>query len=779
MKRHGIFHGQRPVEWIVALIILMLLLLPTGCADEPSGGSSGTGSAALSITWHDAPVAKSVAAAQVERLDCTASGVDTVVVQVYDGADDGAGDLLITSDPFPCDVGNGTVTGIPAGTNRTIVLLAEDPDGNVIYQGKTTGITITAGHTTDGVHVDALPFVPVLIAPEDDAVLEPDEMTLQWETLDNAHQYQVVVARDEAFEQAVVDTVIDAEAADQMTYTLLDLEPSTLYYWRIHSLDRYLNQSAQSQVWHFTTSDCAFEILPENQLFEAQGGTGGFAVSASANDCQWSAVADGDWIQITTEASGSGDGTVRYTVAANSDASQRAGTITLGGKSHTVTQQGTSCTYNISSPEYSFGPEGGTNSFDVDASAADCEWSAMEDADWIEISAGADGSGDGTVSYTVAANTGAARSAFIIAAGQEHIVTQEPGACTYTLSLDGRTVAADGESYNVTITASYEACDWSASVPEASSDWISLAPTDGTGSGTVTITVAANSGVSREATLTIAGQPHTVSQAAGACTYSIDPVASSTISANGGSYDVAVTATHAECAWTTTVPNSANWITLSPANGTGNRSVTVTVAANNGASRQASLTIAGKTHTVSQRAGTCSFTISPATHAAPAGGESYEVSVTATHAECAWEASVPDGSSSWITLRPASGTGNGSVTITIAANSGASRQATLTIAGKSHTVSQAATCSFTISPATRAAPAEGESYEVSVTATDAQCAWTTEVNSNWITLSTGSGTGSGSVTVTVAANGGLARQAQITIAGQPHSVSQAAGISIP
>ncbi|TMQ05280.1 MAG: hypothetical protein E6J90_49515 [Deltaproteobacteria bacterium] len=83
----------------------------------------------------------------------------------------------------------------------------------------------------------------------------------------------------------------------------------------------------------------------------------------------------------------------------------------------------------------------------------------------------------------------------------------------------------------------------------------------------------------------------------------------------------------------------------------------------------------------------CSYAISPASVAASAAGGSANVTVMAG-AGCSWTAT---GNVTWVTITAgASGTGNGSVTYTVAANTGAARSGTLTIAGQTFTISQAA-----------------------------------------------------------------------------------------
>ncbi|MGB7926264.1 MAG: proprotein convertase P-domain-containing protein [Pyrinomonadaceae bacterium] len=89
---------------------------------------------------------------------------------------------------------------------------------------------------------------------------------------------------------------------------------------------------------------CNFSISPTSQGFSSSGGNSSFNV-ATASGCAWSAVSNAGW--ITTSSSGSGNGTVNYTVAANSGTSQRTGTITVNGRTYTVTQSGASANVQV------------------------------------------------------------------------------------------------------------------------------------------------------------------------------------------------------------------------------------------------------------------------------------------------------------------------------------------------------------------------------------------------------------------------------------------------
>jgi hypothetical protein len=171
-------------------------------------------------------------------------------------------------------------------------------------------------------------------------------------------------------------------------------------------------------------------------------------VTASASDCEWTAAETAAWITITS-GSGTGDGTVTYSVAANTSSNPREDTITVDGQIYTVTQEGVPCTYTISPTSDSFTYTGGTGSFTVTASASDCEWTATETASWITITSGS-GTGDGTVAYSVDTNTSSnPREDTITVDGQVHTVTQT--GITGTSSFTG-VVSAQGSSVFETVS---------------------------------------------------------------------------------------------------------------------------------------------------------------------------------------------------------------------------------------------------------------------------------------------------------------------------------------
>jgi hypothetical protein len=254
------------------------------------------------------------------------------------------------------------------------------------------------------------------------------------------------------------------------------------------------------------------------------------------------------------------------------------------------------------------------------------------------------------------------------------------------------------------------------------------------------------------------------------CSYTVSPTTQS-VALGGGSGSAGVTTTTG-CAWSAT--SQASWISItSGTSGSGSATVTYSVAANSGAARTGTLTVAGKTVTISQQGQACSFSVAPTSVAPGAAGGAQSASVT-TAAGCNWTAAS---NASWISVTAgASGSGNGTVSYTVAGNSGAAtRTGTLTVAGQTITVTQAGqTCSYTVSPTSVAAAATGGAQSATVTAA-AGCSWTAVSNAAWISVTAGStGSGNGTVSYSVDANSSTtSRAGTLTVAGQMVTVTQA------
>jgi hypothetical protein len=124
---------------------------------------------------------------------------------------------------------------------------------------------------------------------------------------------------------------------------------------------------------------------------------------------------------------GAGDGIVTYAVGANSGG-PRTGSVSVGGQTHAVTQQGFSCADTISPTFASPSSVGGNINVSVTAPKG-CSWTAVSNVAWVTIKSGASGSGGGTVVLSVAPQAGASRSGTVTIAGQTFSITEGAGDC--------------------------------------------------------------------------------------------------------------------------------------------------------------------------------------------------------------------------------------------------------------------------------------------------------------------------------------------------------------
>jgi hypothetical protein len=180
--------------------------------------------------------------------------------------------------------------------------------------------------------------------------------------------------------------------------------------------------------------ECAVNMYPSAYTCNASSNTGTINITPSSSNCSWTAYSNFSWITITAGSAGTGNGTVSYSVSANTTGSTRTGTLTIGGQTFTVTQNASStcaCTifptsvlFNVSSNRTPFGDMSNMGTVTV-TSASGCSWSATSNASWITITAGSTGTGDGTVSYSASANTtGSTRTGTLTIEGQTFTITQ-------------------------------------------------------------------------------------------------------------------------------------------------------------------------------------------------------------------------------------------------------------------------------------------------------------------------------------------------------------------
>src|SRR5262249_12058900 len=174
----------------------------------------------------------------------------------------------------------------------------------------------------------------------------------------------------------------------------------------------------------------------------------------------------------------------------------------------------TICTVSLGSASQTVAASGGSLTVTVSAEST-CSWTAASNVPWVTVTAGASGTGNGTVTANVASNSGAQRTGTLTIAGQAFTVTQSAassgggGGCSYSVSPTSQSFpSAGGAGGPVTVQTPVE-CQWTAS---SSDSWITGVTGGGSGPGQVRFNVAGNTAAARTGHLTIAGQTFTVTE---------------------------------------------------------------------------------------------------------------------------------------------------------------------------------------------------------------------------------------------------------------------------
>jgi hypothetical protein len=350
-------------------------------------------------------------------------------------------------------------------------------------------------------------------------------------------------------------------------------------------------------------------ISPSSQTFGSAAALGSVTVTAPA-PCAWTAVSNAAFITVTVGASGTGAGTVNYSVAANDTGSTRSGTLTIANQTFTVTQQ--LCTYTLSPPTMLVADAGGIFTITMTTGSA-CTWNATSNASFIALTSPSLSSGSTPVTINVSANAGAGRGGTLTIGDQTVTVVQTgpSGFASCGASIVRCAVGSGPGCFDQTFTSTGGTaelnflapvtCAWMAS---STVPWVSLYSTSaanqpfGLGNGHFGFSVAQNlTGAQRVGTIVGGGGTFTVTETA--CSFTVSP-ATATVSAGGATGTISVTTS---CTDTWTATSNAAFITIGGgSSGSGNGSVTITIAPNTGAARSGTLTIAGQTVTITQQA---------------------------------------------------------------------------------------------------------------------------------------------------------------------------------
>ena len=159
------------------------------------------------------------------------------------------------------------------------------------------------------------------------------QVTLAWDQSTGAAGYKIYSGTTSDSYTWVVDV------GNTTSYTTGTLTDGYTYYFAATAYDASRLESDYSDEVSYNAVPCSYSISPTSASFTTSGGSGNIIVITQSG-CAWSASSGVSWITITSGSTGSGSGTVAYSVASNSGAA-RSVVSTIAGKLFTFSQSGT------------------------------------------------------------------------------------------------------------------------------------------------------------------------------------------------------------------------------------------------------------------------------------------------------------------------------------------------------------------------------------------------------------------------------------------------------
>ncbi|MBI4765385.1 MAG: fibronectin type III domain-containing protein [Deltaproteobacteria bacterium] len=121
------------------------------------------------------------------------------------------------------------------------------------------------------------------------------------------------------------------------THTVNSLNTGVTYYFAATAYNTSGLESSYSNEVVYSVPACTYSISPSSASFPASGGSGSVLVTTQAG-CNWGTSAPPSWVTVNS-GSGTGNGTMGYTVSANTGAARMA-SLTIAGNVYTITEAG-------------------------------------------------------------------------------------------------------------------------------------------------------------------------------------------------------------------------------------------------------------------------------------------------------------------------------------------------------------------------------------------------------------------------------------------------------
>jgi hypothetical protein len=334
----------RPIDLATGIITTSATNVPGGSFDRDAAGNLYFTSGDSIIKYTAATGAVTTLAGSLEN----ASGATGTMTGAELG-DGGPAQSAILNAPkgvkvdpsgniYIADTGDHRIRLISAATGIITTLAGSNAEGCTRVDGLATdalfaspsalaldasgSICVVDARCQQVVKLSLGPTPPTLIAPANGSDLSLfSGNTLTWNPSIGATSYDVLFGIGTAAPPPFVANVTGT------SYAFPIPSPGSVYSWQIVAKND--KGSAGSLTYTFTAGSGCVSSLSSNA-------SDSIVVNA-ASSCTWAAGSNASWITLTAPASGSGDGTVNFSVTSN-PGPERTGTIAVGGQTFIITQ---------------------------------------------------------------------------------------------------------------------------------------------------------------------------------------------------------------------------------------------------------------------------------------------------------------------------------------------------------------------------------------------------------------------------------------------------------
>ena len=221
----------------------------------------------------------------------------------------GSGSVMLTlkaTSTLAAGTYNATIiaSGNGLSENAPLAVTITPPAGQPVFSLSATSASFPASGGTGSVNVTATPA------------------TATWTAASHATWISITKGASGTGSQTVTFSVASNTTTSARSGTLT-----------IAGITFTVNQSAPAT--------CTYEVAVGAITTTAQGYAGSVSVTTAAG-CSWTASSNASWLSVTSGATGSGNGTVKFLAAPDTSPSSRVGTLTVAGYAIQLTESGTS-----------------------------------------------------------------------------------------------------------------------------------------------------------------------------------------------------------------------------------------------------------------------------------------------------------------------------------------------------------------------------------------------------------------------------------------------------